>query len=401
MEEWEMKTSRVKSISVMTIVLSGFFLMSIATPQPALSKMSGSEIKLGFACGMTGACRDWCKNNKVAFDLAMEEINKAGGIGGLPVKVIVADTATNPSEAANMIRKLAADDKVLAIQGPFLSNEVEVAFPVANEMKIATISQASSKPGLGAKNRPYGFRNCPDEAVAAKPAIKKFVEKYKIKNVVFIHDIKDAVSKSLGTVVFPPLFKNEGVTIVNEGNYITFQTGDFDMRAQVTKMNGYKFDGIVIGSLYTEAATFAKEARRQGITQPIFGGATIVNEYLIKQAGKSAEGIMAPSTFWPQMPGKTQTFVKAFLEKSKGDLPTIQDAHSYDNVYLLKHIIETTGVTNKAEDLATDRERIMKGLTATKAFPGIEGSVGFNDEGDGVVQVYVIEVSDGKWVQVQ
>jgi branched-chain amino acid transport system substrate-binding protein len=396
-----MKTSTAKSIIVITTVLVGFMLTNMASPQPALSKMAGSEIKLGFACGMTGACRDWCKNNKVAFDLAADEINKAGGISGLPVMVIVGDTATNPSEAANMVRKLAADEKVLAIQGPFLSNEVEVAFPVANEMKIATISQASSKPGVGAKNRPYGFRNCPDESVAAKPAIKKFVEKYKIKNVVFIYDTKDAVSKSLGTVVFPPIFKNEGVNIVNEDNSITFQTGDFDMRAQVTKLKGFKFDGIVIGSLYTEAATFAKEARRQGITQPIFGGATIVNEYLIKQAGKSAEGIMAPSTFWPQMPGKTQVFVKAFVGKSKGDLPTIQDAHSYDNVYLLKHIIETAGVTNKPEDLEQDREKIMKGLTATKAFPGIEGTVGFNDEGDGVVQIYVIEVKNGKWVQVK
>lgn len=383
------------------IVLSGFFLMNMASPQPALSKLSGSEIKLGFACGMTGACRDWCKNNKVAFDLAAEEINKAGGIGGLPVKVVVADTATNPSEAANMIRKLATDDKVLAIQGPFLSNEVEVAFPVANEMKIVAISQASSKPGLGAKNRPYGFRNCPDEAVAAKPAVKKFIQKHNIKTVVFIHDVKDAVSKSLGTVVFPPLFKKEGVTIVNDGNFLTFQTGDFDMRAQVTKMKGYKFDGIVIGALYTEAATFAKEARRQGINQPMFSGATIVNEYLIKQAGKSAEGIMAPSTFWPQMPGKAQVFVKTFAERAKGDLPTIQDAHSYDNVYLLKHIIETTGVTNRPEDLAKDREKIMKGLAATRDFPGIEGSVGFNEEGDGVVQVYVIEVKDGKWVEAK
>lgn len=390
-----------KSVVVLSVVLLVFVCMAMVTPQPALSKLAGDEVKLGFACGMTGACRDWCKNNMVAFNLAVDEINKAGGIGGLPINVITADTATNPSEAANMIRKLAADDKVLAIQGPFLSNEVEVAFPVANEMKICAISQASSKPGLGAKNRPYGFRNCPDEAVAAKPAVKKFVEKYNIKSVVFIHDVKDAVSKSLGTKVFPPLFKKEGVKIVNEGKFITFQTGDYDMRAQVTKLRGYKFDGIVIGSLYTEAATFAKEARRQGVTQPIFGGATVVSEYLIKQAGKAAEGIMAPSTFWPQMPGKAQKFVKAFSEAAKGDLPTIQDAHSYDNVYLLKHIIETSGVTNKPEDLAKDREKIMKGLTDTKAFPGIEGNVGFNDEGDGVVQVYVIEVKDGQWVEVQ
>ena len=59
------------------------------------------------------------------------------------------------------------------------------------------------------------------------------------------------------------------------------------------------------------------------------------------------------------------------------------------------------GVTNRPEDLAKDREKIMKGLTETKAFPGVEGRVGFDKNGDGVVQVYVIEVRDGKWVEVE
>jgi branched-chain amino acid transport system substrate-binding protein len=373
----------------------------LVMPQLVESKMAGNDVKIGFACGMTGSCRDWCKNNLIAVEMAIEEINKTGGIDGVPLKVVVGDTASNPAEAANVVRKLAMDDKVLVIQGPFYSSECEVAFPVANELKVPVISQASSKPGIGAANRPYAFRNCPDEATAARPAVKKFIEKYNIKSVAVVHDVKDAVSRSLGTEVFPPLFKKEGINIVNEGNYITYQHGDFDMRAQVTKLKGYNFDGIVFGGLYMDCATFIKEARRQGLSQPLMSGVTIVNEYLIKQAGSAAEGIMAPTTFWPQMPGVVQRFVREFSKRAGGVFPTVQDAHCYDNMYLLTHIMETMDVTNKPEDLAKDREKIMKGLAATKDFQGVEGLVGFDQNGDGVVQVYVIEVKNGRWVEVK
>ena len=378
-----------------------FSLIAIIAPQPAISKVAGKEIKIGFACGMTGSCRDWCKNNLIATKMAVEEINGTGGIDGVPIKIIVQDTASNPAEAASVVRKLATDDKVLVIQGPFYSSEVEVAFPVANELKVPGISQASSKPGLGAANRPYGFRNCPDEATAARPAVKKFIEKYNIKSIVIVHDVKDAVSRALGTMVFPPLFKEQGIEIVNEGKYITFQHGDFDMRAQVTKLKGYKFDGIVIGALYDDCATFLKQARRQGVNQPLMSGVTIVSEFLIKQGGTATEGTLAPTTFWPQMSGVVQRFVREFYKRAGNVYPCVQDAHCYDNIYLLAEIIKTMGVTNRPEDLAKDREKIMKGLTETKAFPGVEGKVGFDKNGDGVVQVYVIEVRDGKWVEVE
>lgn len=64
------------------------------------------------------------------------------------------------------------------------------------------------------------------------------------------------------------------------------------------------------------------------------------------------------------------------------------------------HIIEAKGVTNRPEDLARDRERLMQGLTETKAFPGLAGKFGFNQEGDGVKDAYVMMMKNGRWVQV-
>ena len=75
----------------------------------------------------------------------------------------------------------------------------------------------------------------------ARVAVKAFMEKNKVKKVAVAHDIKDAVSLDLGTKVLPAVFKSLGATIVNEGDFISYQTTDFDMRPQVTKMKKYGF----------------------------------------------------------------------------------------------------------------------------------------------------------------
>ena len=79
-----------------------------------------------------------------------DEINASGGVEGAKVRIIVYDDASRPPQAANLVRRLAEDDEVLAIAGPLTSSTVEVAFPVANEMKVVAMSQASSKPGVAA-----------------------------------------------------------------------------------------------------------------------------------------------------------------------------------------------------------------------------------------------------------
>ena len=102
------------------------------------------------------------------------------------------------------------------------------------------IAQASSKPGVAAANRPYAFRNKIDELRLAIPAINKWKEIYNIKTVAIVHDAKDAVGFPLGTQVLPGVCKKLGLEIVNEGKYVTFQTGDFDMKPQVTRTERFQ-----------------------------------------------------------------------------------------------------------------------------------------------------------------
>ena len=381
-----------------------FLLIFAMTTGVALAQR---PIKIGVAFGLTGLWSDWCKRDIIAVEMAMEEINAAGGVNGMPLKSVIYDTASKPSEATRIVRKLATDDKVLAILGPFSSSECEVAFPVGNRIGIVMIAQASSKPGVAAANRPYAFRNKVDELRLAIPAIKKWKQHHNIKTVAIVHDAKDAVSRSLGTTVLPGVCKKLGIKIVNEGKYVTYTTGDFDMRPQVTRLKGLKFDGIVFGGVYMDGVTFIKEARRQGVNQPMVGGNPLMHLLFPLRGGKAAEGVYTSSEFYYWMPKPSvQKFTREYIKRAKNKgfdppQPLQFDVNVYDSIYMLAHVMKERGITNKPGALARDRELIMKGLTDLKGFPGLASEISFNKKtGDATKIIYVVKAQGGEWVLV-
>lgn len=381
-----------------------FLLIFAMTTGVALAQQ---PIKIGVAFGLTGLWSDWCKRDIIAVEMAMEEINAAGGVNGMPLKSVIYDTASKPSEATRIVRKLATDDKVLAILGPFSSSECEVAFPVGNRIGIVMIAQASSKPGVAAANRPYAFRNKVDELRLAIPAIKKWKQHHNIKTVAIVHDAKDAVSRALGTTVLPGVCKKLGIKIVNEGKYVTYTTGDFDMRPQVTRLKGLKFDGIVFGGVYMDGVTFIKEARRQGVNQPMVGGNPLMHLLFPLRGGKAAEGVYTSSEFYYWMPKPSvQKFTREYIKRAKNKgfdppQPLQFDVNVYDSIYMLAHVMKERGITNKPGDLARDRELIMKGLTDLKGFPGLASEISFNKKtGDATKIIYVVKAQGGEWVLV-
>ena len=382
------------------------FVILMIVALPFASAYAAQPIKIGVAYGLTGMWSDWTKKNIVAVEMAVAEINAAGGVNGMKLETVIYDTASKPAEATRLVRKLATDDKVMAILGPFSSSECEVAFPVGNRIGIVMISQASSKPGVAAKY-PFAFRNKIDEGQLAVPTMKKWKAHHNIKTVAIVHDAKDAVSRVLGTMVLPMVSKKLGLQVVNEGNFVTYTTGDFDMRPQVTKLKGMQFDGIVFGGVYMDGVTFIKEARRQGVNQPMMGGNPLMSLQFPRKGGKAAEGVFTSSEFyyWMDTP-KVQKFTKDFIKRAKAKgidppEPLQFDVNVYDAVYMLADVMKGKGITNKSADLVRDREMIMQGLTELKGFQGLARKGQFNKNGDAVGDVYVVKAQGGEWVLVE
>ncbi len=372
---------------------------------PAAAAVAGPEVHIGVMVPLTGTFTDWGRKNRVAFQIAQEEVTAAGGIDGVPVKLLIEDAGSSPAEAAKIFRKMVSDDKVPVVIGPFSSGQCEVVYPLAKQMQTVALSHVCAKPGISAPHRPWAFRNNIDEMKMAEPTVKKFIATYGIKRVAVVHDAKEAIAQDLGVRVLPARFKAEGIQIVNEGSYITFITKDIDFSAQVTRLKGLQFDGVAFGGIAPDAINFMKEMRRQGLNQPLIGGSPLNSGLIHTQGGPAVEGTFTPSTFWPDLPNpRARQFVEKFRARAATagltTTPEYMDANAYDTVFILLETMRRMGVTNRPDDLAKDRERVMQGLVTIKTYEGIAGKVGFDENGDAVKDIHVLKAQGGRWVKV-
>ena len=369
-------------------------LASLALLAGGLLDAARAEITLGVLLPLSGKASAYGITQEVGMKMAEEELAKLK-IKGEPVRLVVYDTRGDNAEAINLTRKLIYTDRVLAIFGPFFSAECEVAFPIAVQGKTPIMTASSAKPGIAAKNRPWAFRNALTSDKLNGPLVDRWLAANpgKIKKVVILTDVKDAFTKADGTAVFPAVLKAKGVEVVDN---VSFQTGDIDFSAQVTKVKGLNPDGIVVVGLYNEGGNVVREIRKQGLPQPVIGALGMSESKFIEIAGPAAEGVMVVNPFWADSPDpRVSKWVTQY--RKTGKQPNNAASLIYDSLFMTKECIEKSGVTNKPDDVAKDRERIRDCWTAVKDFPGITGKISFNPDGDAVLDPYVLVVRSGKF----
>src|SRR5438270_1254925 len=160
--------------------IAGLSTALTATAGPSVAQQAGREIVLGAIVPSSGPFAEWGRANTVTLQMLERQINGSGGVNGAKLRIEILDDATKPAQATNNVRKLAGDDKVLAVAGPLTSSAAEVTFPVANEMKTVATSQASSKPGVAKLNRPWAFRNTIDEGVLGRTTVPYYKKTFNI-----------------------------------------------------------------------------------------------------------------------------------------------------------------------------------------------------------------------------
>jgi len=385
------KHSFICSLSLAVAMASMLFVTN------ATAELSGRSVKIGLMVPLTGKGAEWGEAAKMGSEIAAEEINATGGIGGVPVKLVTYDTHTKESEGINLINKLATRDNVLAVSGPCFSSLVEVIFPMLERLKVPVISMCSAKPGLGELSD-WGYRNSLTSDKQLGPVVDAWVSEYGVKKVVIIHDLEDAVSKAEGAKVLPALFGKHNIEVMD---IMTYRTTDTDFSAQITKAKSMNPDGIGLGSCYQQAAGIVKEARKQGLDVPFLGGACAGSPGYIELGGDATEGTYMSTAAWVDDPrDRVQAFKAKMLEKNGGQAFPYSASRSYDNLYILKQIMEQSGVTNDKGDIGADREKVKQGLSALRDYDGVSGSTGFNEVGDAAGGIRVLKVVDGKYIDV-
>lgn len=378
-------------------------MLSLLPGTSEAQDLSGKTVKLGAIVPSSGPFAEWGRTNTVTLNMLEEEVNAAGGVNGATLDIIIYDDSAQPAQAANALRKLGGDDEVLAVAGPLTSSAAEVTFPVANQIGIVATSQASSKPGVAANNRPWAFRNTVDEGIFANASVPFFKETFGVEKVAIIYDAKDAVSTAIATRIMPAVMTENGIEVLNGDNPLSFNTGDLDVSAQVTNLKSLDPDGVVIGADYSEAITILREMKRQGFIKPVIGGSPLISSAILNAAPEIP--LIAPATFYAGMKAeRAQAFVEKLAPRLQAEPglpdeiePSMYDANIYEIMNMYIDAVEAEGVTADPAELESDRVKIREHMEQLKDFQGLGGPISFNENGDAVKAFYIVQGQDGSW----
>lgn len=384
------QTRRDAVAALSALAAAGLMVTGLAAPAAA-------DVALGVLVPSSGKGASYGIQQQNAIEMFMERYSDLGKAGKL--KLIVYDTRGENTEAINLTRKLISTDNVLAVVGPQFSAEAEVAFPLGVRGETVILTPMAAKPGIAAANRPWAFRFALTSENDYRPLLAAWLKRHApIRKVVILHDAKDAVSSSDGKVVFPKLLKEHGVEIADT---ISFQTGDIDYSAQVTKAKTSAPQGIVLAALYNEAGHATRELRKQGMSQPIVAGIGVNDPRFIQLAGPAAEGVMTALDFFAQNPDPNVVAWVSEFERRFKTQPSNAAALIYDSLYLMRDCIMSLGLMG-AGDLKAERLKLREcwaGMKDRKA--PLTGATTIDQNGDAIRDPVVVQAKGDRFVAAQ
>jgi branched-chain amino acid transport system substrate-binding protein len=370
-------------IAASTVWISGLFGPMAARAQ--------TEVRVGIVQATTGGSAAlYGTMQKRAAELAIEEINASGALPGMKIVSVYQDDAGDRAQTVNIFQRLLFQDKVSVIFGPTLTTSAFAADPLAQKAKIPVIASSNTAPGVPAIGD-YIFRTSPPELMVFPGVLRYAKKKFNLKTAAQIYGIDDALMKS-AYAVHKKALEDEGLSILATE---TFQKGDVDYSAQLTKIKALNPDVIVIGGLAEETANIVRQARQLGIppSTKIIGANAAISTKLHELAGAAAEGFLVGAGWFIEYDNpQNKAFVEAFRKKYSADPDTFA-AQAYTALYVFADAVKRAGT-------ASDSQKLRDAIAATKDFPSNAGSFSFDSQREPVVAPKVLEMHDGKFTLV-
>ena len=355
-------------------------------------------LKIGHIAGKTGWLKGPALSATVAVDMAVKEINAAGGVNGKMLEIIEFDSGSDPKQAALAAKTLVKDHDVLAIVGPFSSGEAKVAFNVAEREKIVMMSNASSAPGL-TDGLEWGWRITEDEGkqfARLLTTFKKMDVPRSSVDIVYVSD--EAISAVVGTKLYPFLLKKFGI---KHGKPVAITYKSFDLAPQIAPIVANNPDMVAVAGLPENASKTIRELKRQGYKGRMIGSQIFADPNILELFGDLAEGTTFMAGFHADSSPKAKAFNEKFVKETKAaGIKKLgahhSDAQSYDAIYLYAKVMKEQNVTGSKSNVAAERLAIKEGLK-TVSFSGILGDNLCFSGNDAELPGYVIQIKDKKW----
>ena len=382
----------MKKVSLALVVLTVVSLVLTGCAQTA----STQTIKVGVVAELTGdipAVGASCKN---AAEMAVKEVNDAGGleVGGkkYQVELFIEDNAGKADQSASSAQKLITQQNVVAIIGPNASRYAIPASEIAESSKVVLISPWSTNPKttLDAKTnaaKKYVFRAAFIDDFQGRVVAKFALDNLKAKKAAVLYDVASDYNKGIAEF-FKKTFEENGGTVVA---FETYTTNDKDFSAQLTKIKEAAPDVVFLPNYYSEVPLQIQQAKRLGINVPFLGSDSWGSAELIKLCGADCEGYYFSTHYAADNATPVaKKFIDGYTAKY-GNTPDDVAALTYDSFGLLWTALKNAG--------KVDRQAVRDALAKVPNYEGVTGNMQFQEgSGDPIKSAVILQVKGDKFV---
>ena len=365
----EMKTRKIlrRSLALLMVLTLIFALAACG------GKKQAGVIKFASVAPMTGDGAAMGNQQKLGVQIAVDEINAAGGINGNTFAFDVYDDQGLPNQALIAAQKIVSDKDVRFVVGHINSGCSLAALPTYKEANLPLISGTNTNPTLTDQGFTNFFRTCMDDDAIMSQDTDFAVKELGFSKIAVMWENTD-YGKAGGEVVVNRLKDAYQLTPVANMSYVP--STDRDFSAQITNFKAAGADAVIFVGEYTAASIFLKQRASLGLTAAFVGGSSCMNPKITEIAGKDADGMYTLSPFDPNSKDPlVVSFMAKYKEKSGGELAGEWSSHNYDSFMAYANALKTL----KAD---FTQEELIKALHDMPAFKGVTGSIKFDEKGD-------------------
>jgi branched-chain amino acid transport system substrate-binding protein len=332
-------------------------------PSTLVLAQSKDPVTIGVGGPLTGPQAQYGLAWKKGFDLALEEINAAGGIQGRPLALDFEDTQNVPAQTVAVAQKFIADPKILLATGDFSSTSSMAASPLYQRAGLVQFGFNNSNPKF-TDGGDYLWSNSPTQTSEA-PAHAAYVKAVGLKKVAVFH-LNSDWGKGTSDLTIASLEKLGIRVVVREG----YLPDNQDFKPLITKAKAAGVDGFVLISYENDAALIVQQIRGQGVKLPIVANGSNATAGFLTLAGASAEGVYVAGDFAADDPRpEVQVFAKKWMAKYNEDLDYFA-VHAYDSLKVVAAALNASKL---------DRASVKDAFAKIKDVPSvIYGRVTFN-----------------------
>jgi branched-chain amino acid transport system substrate-binding protein len=345
------------------------------------------EIRIGLITPLTGDVKTFGESVKNAFELAVDEANKAGGVAGMKIVPVVVDDRNDPTEASNAANLLIHQQKVRAIIGSVTSKATIPVSDMAQSGKIPAISPSATNPKVtvaDGKRKNFMFRACFIDPFQGKVMAKFARETLFKEKAGILYDASNDYSKGIAEY-FSDAFKLMGGKVVA---FESYGKDDVDFSALLTKAKASEADILFLPDYYNKVGLIAKQAREKGIQAILIGPDGWDSPDLVKIAGAAVEGGYFSNHYSPD---DTRPEVVAWVKKYKEKFSQTPDALgtlAYDGTNLMLEAIRKAN--------SDDPGKIRDALASIKGFKGVTGESAMDDNGNAIKSAVILQIVNGR-----